>query len=79
MKMHGWILLLAVLSLSACGVDVATTAATVGTLEAENAKQAKQQQERIEKKLEETRQLADQRLQALDGETSGNAPSDATQ
>ncbi|MDR3055868.1 MAG: hypothetical protein LBU53_10810 [Zoogloeaceae bacterium] len=78
MKTGTGMLLLAALSLSACGVDVATTAATVGALQAEEAKQAKQQQETIEKQLEEARKLTDQRLQELDGTTSDTPSPDAT-
>ncbi|MDR1888396.1 MAG: hypothetical protein LBQ81_03300 [Zoogloeaceae bacterium] len=78
MKTSVWMPLLAALSLSACGVEVATTAATVGTLEAEDAKRVKQQQEMIEKQLEETRQLTEARMRNLEGATSDNTSPDAT-
>ncbi|GHT94569.1 hypothetical protein AGMMS49545_16060 [Betaproteobacteria bacterium] len=77
MKTSIWILLLAALGLSACGVDVATTAATVGALQAEEARQAKQQQEMIEKQLEETQKLTHQRLQEIDGAASDTTSPDA--
>jgi hypothetical protein len=62
-----------VLSLSACGVEVATTAATVGAIKAEDAKQAEAQLRQMEETLAEAQRLQAERAQAFE-EVTGAAP-----
>ncbi|MDR2678329.1 MAG: hypothetical protein LBB51_02710 [Zoogloeaceae bacterium] len=57
--------------LSACGAEVAGTAAAVGKMQAEEAQRAREQMEQIQKTLEETQQLSQRRLDALEGESAG--------
>jgi TolA-binding protein len=52
--------------LSACGAEVAGTAAVVGKMQAEEAQRAREQLERIQKSLDETQRLSQQRLDAVD-------------
>jgi sRNA-binding protein len=54
------------LLLSACGVDVATTAAVVGELRTEEAQNAQQQMEKARERLEEAQAAAAQHAAALD-------------
>ncbi|MDR3324314.1 MAG: hypothetical protein LBS89_08955 [Zoogloeaceae bacterium] len=70
--------LLVALGASACGVDTLTAAATAAKLKAEEAKAAQQQMERMEKKLQETQALQQQRLDALEHE-GGTPPDEGAQ
>jgi hypothetical protein len=70
-----WPIFVFTLSLSACGVEVATTAATVGAAKAEEAKQAKEQLRQVEETLAEAQRLQETRAQASEEATraaSGN-------
>jgi Tfp pilus assembly protein FimV len=71
MKSASWkmALLSSVLLLSACGVEVMTTTATVGELKAEEAKNAQQQMEKAQEQLKEIQALTAQHNAALEAAT----------
>jgi DNA-binding protein H-NS len=68
------VLLLGVLSLSACGVEVVTTTATVGELKAEEAKSAQQKMEQVQERLEEIQAVSAQHNAALEAALATQTP-----
>jgi hypothetical protein len=64
MSRHSFLLL--PLLLTACGADVASTAATTAALKATEAKQAQKTKENVQKKLDAATQAAEERQQAAD-------------
>lgn len=58
--------------LAGCGVETATTAATVGQMKVEEAKHAQQQLEQAQKQIEEINEMATQRIEEM--ERSATAP-----
>ncbi|MDR3157754.1 MAG: hypothetical protein LBU11_01825 [Zoogloeaceae bacterium] len=76
MKTTAWraALFLGALLLSACGVEVVTTAATVGELRAEEAKSARQKMEKTQESLEEIQAISAQHNAALEAALSAQAP-----
>ena len=57
-----------VLNLSACGAEVAGTAAVVGATKVKEAEQAQKQQEQVRQRLEAAAELDRQRRTAAEGQ-----------
>jgi len=64
--MTRYIVLALSLFITGCGVDVATTAATVAAAKAEEAKQAQKTQEHIQKQIDEAMVARQQQLEKID-------------
>ena len=62
--MRAFALALCVASLTGCGVESASTAATVAKLKAEETKQAKQNLDRAKTQIAKTQQVTQERLAA---------------
>ncbi|MDR0736633.1 MAG: hypothetical protein LBF51_07370 [Zoogloeaceae bacterium] len=63
------------LLLSACGVEVLTTTATVGELKAEEARNAQRQMEKMQENLKEIQALSAQHEAALEAAIAARPPS----
>lgn len=60
--MHRTLLFIPALLLAGCGADVVGTAAVTGAARAQEAQQAKQTMERVQQRLDDANQAAQQRL-----------------
>lgn len=62
--------LIALLTLTACGAEVAGTAAVVGTAQTQNAEQAKKQLDQVQQRLDAVQQDMQRRMAAEEGKAT---------